>query len=56
MNDIIYYTGLTALFIVSIGTLYSFLVITLCTYQLYVIEREKKVLTCEVLKDWLKSL
>ena len=55
MADFIYYTGLTALFFVLTAVLYSFLVVAMYNYQSYVIQKEKRALSREVLNDWINN-
>ena len=55
MANFVYYTGLTALFFVLVGILYSFLVIAMYNFQSYVVQKEKRALSKEVLNDWINN-
>lgn len=55
MANFVYYTGLTALFFVLVAILYSFLVIAMYNFQSYVVQKEKRALSKEVLNDWINN-
>ncbi len=55
MASFVYYTGLAALFFVLVAILYSFLVVAMYNYQSYIIQKEKRALSKEVLTDWIDN-